>query len=106
MRIWKYEGVILDLATEDVPWAVGSAWAPAIAGKNGKYYYYFCGKMKSGDSAIGVAVAETPVGPFRAQPQPLITMEQTKRLGVTMGQAIDPSIYFEDDGTAYLLFGN
>lgn len=106
MRIWRDEGVILDLATEDVPWAVGSAWAPAIASKGGKYYYYFCGKMKSGESAIGVAVAETPEGPFRAQPQPLITMEQTKRLGIAMGQAIDPSVYFEDDGTAYLLFGN
>ena len=106
MRIWKDEGVILDLATEDVPWAVGSAWAPAIATKDGKYYYYFCGKMKNGESAIGVAVAETPVGPFRAQPQPLITMEQTKRLGLVMGQAIDPSIFIDDDGTAYMLFGN
>lgn len=106
MRIWKDEGVILDLATEDVPWAVGSAWAPAIASKNGKYYYYFCGKMETGQSAIGVAVAETPAGPFKAQPEPLITMEQTKRLGLAMGQAIDPSVYFEEDGTAYLLFGN
>ena len=106
LRIWKDEGVILDLATEDVPWAVGSAWAPAIATKDGKYYYYFCGKMKNGESAIGVAVAETPVGPFRAQPQPLITMEQTKRLGLVMGQTIDPSIFIDDDGTAYMLFGN
>lgn len=106
MRIWKDEGVIMDLATEDVPWAVDSAWAPAIASKNDEYYYYFCGKMKSGVSAIGVAVADTPVGPFRAQQQPLITMEQMKRLGIDMVQAIDPSIYMEDDGTAYLLFGN
>jgi hypothetical protein len=106
LRIWKDEGVILDLATEDVPWAVGSAWAPAIASKNGKYYYYFCGKMKSGESAIGVAVAETPVGPFTAQSQPLVNLEQMKRLGIAMGQTIDPSVFFEDDGTAYLLFGN
>ncbi|MDQ0062733.1 family 43 glycosylhydrolase [Paenibacillus harenae] len=106
MQIWEDEGVILDLATEDVPWAIGSAWAPAIASKDGKYYYYFCGKMKSGESAIGVAVAETPIGPFHAQPQPLVTMEQTKRLGIAMGQAIDPSVFFEEDGSAYLLFGN
>ncbi len=106
MRIWKDEGVILDFATEDVPWAVGSAWAPAIASKDGKYYYYFCGKMESGESAIGVAVAETPAGPFRAQPLPLITMEQMKRLDIAMGQTIDPSVFIEDDGTAYMLFGN
>jgi hypothetical protein len=106
MRIWDDEGMILDLATDDVPWAVGSAWAPAIAAKEGRYYYYFCGKMANGESAIGVAAAETPIGPFRAEPQPLITMDLTKRLGIAMGQAIDPSVFFEEDGTAYLLFGN
>ncbi|CAM4387414.1 family 43 glycosylhydrolase [Paenibacillus alkaliterrae] len=106
MRIWRDEGMILDLASEDVPWAVGSAWAPAIACKDGKYYFYFCGKMKNGESAIGVAVAETPAGPFRAQPQPLITMELTRQLGLAMGQAIDPSVYMEENGAAYLLFGN
>lgn len=67
LREWRDEGVILDLATDDVPWAVGSAWAPAIASKGGSYYsYYFCGKRNSGESAIGVAVAENPAGPFRA----------------------------------------
>lgn len=106
LRCWEDEGVILDLATDEVPWAVGSAWAPAIAAKDGRYYYYFCGKMENGESAIGVAASETPVGPFRAEPQPLITMDLTKRLGIAMGQAIDPSVYFEDDGSAYLLFGN
>ncbi|WJH33507.1 family 43 glycosylhydrolase [Paenibacillus sp. CC-CFT747] len=106
LRSWRDEGVILDLATEEVPWAVGSAWAPAMAGKEGKYYYYFCGKMKNGESAIGAAVAESPAGPFRAQPQPLVTLERTKRHGIAMGQTIDPSVFFEEDGTAYLLFGN
>lgn len=106
LKIWRDEGIILDLATEDVPWTVGSAWAPAIAFRNDNYYYYFCGKTKSGSHAIGVAVAKTPVGPFRAQPEPLISMEQMKRLGIPMSLTIDPSIYVEDDGTAYLLFGN
>lgn len=106
LKLWEDEGVILDLATEDVPWAVSSAWAPCIASKDGRYYYYFCGKKPDGESAIGVAAADTPAGPFRAQPEPLITMGQLKRLGVTMGQAIDPSIYTEEDGRVYLLFGN
>ncbi|WP_438448453.1 family 43 glycosylhydrolase [Gorillibacterium sp. sgz5001074] len=106
LKIWRDEGMILDLATEDVPWAVGCAWAPAIACRNGKYYYYFCGKTEAGSHSIGVAVAETPVGPFRAQPEPLISMEQMQRLGVPMVLTIDPSIYVEEDGTHYLLFGN
>ncbi|WP_458127006.1 family 43 glycosylhydrolase [Paenibacillus sp. Z3-2] len=87
-------------------WASGNAWAPAIASRNEQFYFYFCGKMLNGESAIGVAVANTPVGPFLAEPQPLITMEQLKHLDITMGQAIDPSIYVEDDGRTYLLFGN
>ncbi|MGN1410657.1 MAG: hypothetical protein ACI4XJ_10865, partial [Eubacteriales bacterium] len=27
---WVDEGIILDLASDQVPWAVGSAWAPAM----------------------------------------------------------------------------
>lgn len=106
LQYWQDEGIILDLATDNVPWAIGNAWAPAIASRNNKYYYYFCGKMPNQESAIGVAVAHSPTGPFQAEPEPLITMDQLRRLGITMGQAIDPSIYAEQDGKMYLLFGN
>jgi hypothetical protein len=106
LKVWKDEGVIVDLLSPEVPWATGSAWAPAIATRNGKYYYYFCGKEANGISAIGVAVADHPAGPYTAQPEPLITMEQMKRLGIKMGQTIDPSIYSEEGGAAYMLFGN
>lgn len=103
---WKDEGIILDLASPQVPWAVGSAWAPCIACKNGKYYFYFCGKDKDGDSSIGVAVSDTPIGPFISTDEPLITKKMCLAVGVSMGQAIDPSIYYEDDGSVYILFGN
>ncbi len=103
---WKDEGVILDVASDQVPWAVGSAWAPTIKEKNGKYYFYFCAKEPSGCSGIGVAVADSPVGPFTAMPEPLMTVEICKAHGVRMGQAIDPSIFTDEDGTSYMLFGN
>ncbi|MBY0203238.1 family 43 glycosylhydrolase [Paenibacillus cucumis (ex Kampfer et al. 2016)] len=106
LQYWQDEGIILDLATDDVPWAIGNAWAPAIASHNNKYYFYFCGKMPNQESAIGVAIADSPTGPFRAEPEPLITMGQLRHLGIKMGQAIDPSIYAEQDGKMYLLFGN
>lgn len=104
---WKFdeEGQILDLATEQVPWASGCAWAPCIARKNGKYYYYFCGKNKDGVSCIGAAVGDTPVGPFTAQSEPMVTMEMMKENGIAMSQTIDPSIYMEGEDV-YLLFGN
>ncbi|MFT9397039.1 MAG: family 43 glycosylhydrolase [Bifidobacterium psychraerophilum] len=106
---WTDEGVILDVnrdADNDYvksPWSVGSAWAPTIEKKNGKYYYYYCAKLPSGTSAIGVAVADNPAGPFLPSEQPLITASME---GVSVGQAIDPSIFTDDDGVSYILYGN
>ena len=106
LRHFTDHGVIVDLKTEQVPWAVGCAWAPAIAEKKGKYYFYFCGKRKDGKSCIGVASASRPEGPFSVKPVPLLTPEVVEAAGVKLSQVIDPSVYMEEDGTAYLLFGN
>lgn len=103
---WTDEGVIVNLKSEQVPWAIGSAWAPCIAYKKGQYYFYFCGKREDGISCIGVAVAAKPEGPYVAMKEPLLTPELMKEVGVRVGQVIDPSIYVEEDGTQYLLFGN
>ncbi|MDO5423009.1 MAG: family 43 glycosylhydrolase [Eubacteriales bacterium] len=96
---------VLDVASEEVPWATGYAWAPCIAKRNGKYYFYFCAKDKNGVSCIGAASADSPTGPFTAQPEPLITMDLMAECGIGMCQTIDPSIYREGED-AYLLFGN
>ncbi len=104
---WKDEGVILDCGRgKDVKWAVGSAWAPTIEEKDGKYYFYFCAKDNSGTSHIGVAVADSPTGPFTPTDEPIMTVDMCKKRGVSMGQAIDPSIFTDDDGKSYMLFGN
>lgn len=116
---WEDEGVIMELANDNPgvndkgvqiaksPWAVkGSAWAPTIEKKNGKYYFYYCGKKSDGASAIGVAVADHPAGPYTDKGEALLTTDMCKAAGVEMGQAIDPSIFTEDDGTSYILFGN
>ncbi len=115
---WVDEGIILDVKNNNiagkdnknnipgVPWAKGNAWAPSIEEKNGKYYFYFCAKRANGDSCIGVAVANSPTGPFVAENEPLITPEIAKSEGnISGGQTIDPSIYTEN-GKSYMLFGN
>jgi beta-xylosidase len=93
---WRNEGVILDF--KDVPWSTNyAAWAPSVAEKNGKYYFYF----SAGDGAgIGVAVSDSPAGPFRdAIGIPLVS-------GYPFGaQAIDAHCFMDDDGKAYLYFG-
>ncbi|MDF2268524.1 family 43 glycosylhydrolase [Streptomyces coacervatus] len=92
---WKDHGVILDLGP-DVSWADSRAWAPTIAEKDGKYYFYFCA-----DANIGVAVSDSPTGPFKdALGQPLL------KAGEFSGQMIDPAVFTDDDGQSYLYFGN
>lgn len=91
---WRNHGVILRLGV-DVRWAERNAWAPAIAFKNGKYYFYF-----SAAQNIGVAVADRPEGPY-TDPlgKPLVPK------GKYRGQAIDPMVFIDDDGAAYLYWG-
>lgn len=116
---WEDEGVILELKNQNPGlndkgvqiansvWAVnGSAWAPTIEKKNGKYYFYYCGKLSGGQSAIGVAVADEPAGPYTDLGEPLMTVAMCEKVNVDMGQAIDPSIFTDDDGKSYILFGN
>ncbi|CAL9431471.1 hypothetical protein SUDANB6_02056 [Streptomyces sp. enrichment culture] len=92
---WTDHGVILDLGP-DVSWADRHAWAPAIAERDGKYYFYFCA-----DQQIGVAVADSPAGPFKdALGEPLIGK------GRFSGQMIDPAVFTDDDGRSYLYWGN
>lgn len=102
---FKKEKLILDISSDDVPWAVGCAWAPCIAKKGDKYYFYFCGKREDGKSCIGVAVADCPTGPFLAQSKPLVTPEMLEEFPLKPAQVIDPSIYQEGE-ESYLVFGN
>ena len=90
---WTDHGVIL--SQEQVPWGKPDAysmWAPDCVEKQGKYYFYFPDAPKSGRGfAIGVAVADSPEGPFRPEAEPI--------RGV-MG--IDPCVLVDSDGTSYI----
>ncbi|WFE27721.1 family 43 glycosylhydrolase [Solwaraspora sp. WMMD791] len=99
---WTDHGVILDLET-DISWADNSAWAPTIAERDGKWYFYFSGGKATGDTGkhLGVAVADSPTGPFRdALGEPLVPA------GTYPGQMIDPAVFTDDDGRSYLYWGN
>ena len=45
-------------------WARGDAWASQAISRNGRFYYYAPLVRTNGGSAIGVAVAESPIGPL------------------------------------------
>ena len=77
-----------------------SAWASQCIERNGKFYWYICVQYK-GDwrHTIGVAVSDRPEGPYKdAIGKPLIP--------VTEGGQIDPTVFIDDDGQAYLYYGN
>jgi len=94
MLHWKDHGVIFSL--KDVKWATKHAWAPDCIQRNGKYYFYF-----PADDQIGVAVSNSPTGPFKdALGKPLIAANEA---GI---RSIDPNIFIDDDGQAWLYFGN
>ncbi|MCI2959172.1 family 43 glycosylhydrolase [Agromyces atrinae] len=94
----------LDGSNGNVPWATGNAWAPTIAEKDGKYYFYFSGHNPTYDrKTIGVAVADHPEGPFTADPTAMILNNES----VTSGQAIDPATFVDPKtGKHYLFWGN
>jgi arabinoxylan arabinofuranohydrolase len=98
---WKDEGIILDL--KDVSWAKRNAWAPCIIEKKidnkYKYFYYFVAAQK-----IGVAVSDSPTGPFTDSGKPLIDQYPA---GITRGQQIDPDVFTDPKtGISYLYWGN
>lgn len=82
------------LALEDIPWAKRQLWAPDAAYKDGKYYLYFPAKDHDDIFRIGVAVSDSPSGPFRALPQP-----------IAGANSIDPAVFVDDDGQAYMFWG-
>lgn len=82
------------LHVNDVPWATRQMWAPDAAQKGDQYYLYFPAKKADGIFQIGVAVSNSPTGPFKAQPEP-----------INGSYSIDPAVFADDDGEYYLYFG-
>lgn len=80
------------LSYQTFSWATGKAWAPQCVERNGKFYLFV-----PVSDAIGVAVADSPTGTF---------VDAIGRPLVSNYQYIDPTVFVDDDGQAYLYFGN
>ena len=88
------------LALESFSWADDRAWASQTIERDGKFYWYICAHSKlSNGMAIGVAVSDSPTGPFRdALGKPLFENGSWDH--------IDPTVMIDDDGQAWLMWGN
>lgn len=117
---WKYEGEIM--SSKDISWAnvADSAWAAQTVKHNGKYYFYYCtwdktakasSKINAGEQSIGVAVSDSPTGPFKDLGKPIVSGEVTD-FGTESSEwnDIDPTVWIEKDDKGeehrYLAWGN
>lgn len=82
------------LHVDDVPWAQQQMWAPDANEKDGKFYLFFPAKDYEGIFRIGVAISDSPTGPFKAEPK-----------AIKGSFSIDPAVFKDDDGAYYMYFG-
>ncbi|MEI6948184.1 glycoside hydrolase family 43 protein [Paraflavisolibacter sp. H34] len=95
------------LNVKEFAWAKGDAWASQVIERNGKFYWYVAVEHGTiGGKSIGVAVADSPAGPFKdARGSAIITNDMTTDTKISWDD-IDPSVIIDDDGQAYLFWGN
>lgn len=93
---WTDHGVVATL--KDFAWnpRVNGAWALEVIERNGRFYMY-CPIHGNG---IGVLMADTPYGPFEDPiEKPLVWQKEH-------WNDIDPTVFIDDDGQAYMYWGN
>ncbi len=91
---WQDHGVIV--SQDRVPWVQEDSytmWAPDCVSKDGRYYFYFPAAPKGTDKGfgVGVAVADSPEGPFMPMWKPIEGI-----------RGIDPCVLIDKDGQAYI----
>ena len=84
-------GKVLDKT--DIEWHGRQLWDCDVARKDGKYYMYFPMKDRTDIFRFGVAVSDSPTGPFIPRPKPM-----------NGSYSIDVCV-FEEDGEYYVYFG-
>jgi hypothetical protein len=91
---WQHHGSPMSLAT--FSWADANAWAGQVIERNGKFYWYVPIRRRGGGMAIGIGVSDSIYGPYTdAIGKPLVENAE-----------IDPTVFIDDDGQAYLYWGN
>jgi beta-xylosidase len=109
MKTWTSHGS--PLKPTDFSWAKDEAWASQVMQKDGKFYWFVTAESKPRGKAIGVAVADSPTGPFKdAIGKPLISPDMTKDRDNHGWEDIDPTVFTDADGagggTTWLFWGN
>ncbi|MDR0636171.1 MAG: glycoside hydrolase family 43 protein [Treponema sp.] len=93
---WEAIGIVFN-AMRSGQWASADFWAPEVVAHNGKYYLYYSGRwMANGSLRIGVAISESPAGPF---------IDALGRPLFDQGYAvIDAHVFSDSNGQKYLYY--
>lgn len=100
MATWTPQGQMYK--AEEDSWAEKNFWAPEVYERQGKFYLFFSADWRNNPNnelenfKIGVAVADSPTGPFKdLVNRPIFNPEYP---------VIDANVYTDDDGTNYLYY--
>lgn len=122
LKNWTDHGEVFSI--RDAKWGPRLTWAPCVIQRDGKFYLYY----GNGDQGIGVAVSDTPTGPYKDENDgPMIDFDTPGVLardgngkliknqagvpGALKGSenwgmwCFDPCVWIDDDGQAYMYFG-
>lgn len=104
LKDWRYEGVIYrrsqDPSNREDKMQL---WAPDVTkGPDGRYYLYYCFSFYP---EIGVAVSDSPAGPFEFYGH--VKYPKHIRDGSVLREHMpfDPAVLTDDDGRVYLYYG-
>jgi len=105
MVTWTEHPIPMNVKT--FKWAKDDAWASQVIERDGKFYWYAAMEHATiPGKSIGVGVSDAPTGPFvDARGTALITNDMTKAMKHPWDD-IDPTVMIDDDGQAYLFWGN
>ena len=108
MKTWTDHGSVLK--PTDFSWGTGEAWASQVVeGPDGKFYYYVTAMASEpyNSRLVGVAVSDSPTGPF-VDPlgKPLVSDDMTPNGPRGWWNDIDPTVLIDAEGTPWMCWGN
>ena len=90
-------------AANNSQWAKDAFWAPCTIERDGKFYFYYTANNPVADegvTGIGVAVSDTPGGPYTD----LIDEPMIGDM-INEADAMDQQVFVDDDGAYYFIWG-